>query len=116
MYVDENWLGYVWMPNLERLPETEQEVENFEKWFPLDEPMPDDVKFHGLPLGAAPVIRWVFAPKKFPEPATSISTSGSLATARFPKTLRRQRSGPIGFRDGELPKRAHSVDDVIVTA
>ncbi len=44
LYVDENSLGFVWMPNLDKIPETEQEVEFFEKWFPLDEEMPEELK------------------------------------------------------------------------
>lgn len=40
MYVDENSLGYVWMPQITRFPETPKEVEEFERWFPLEEPLP----------------------------------------------------------------------------
>lgn len=48
MYVDENSLGFVWTPDICRLPETTEEVEFFEKWFPLHEPLPEkfqDVNF-----------------------------------------------------------------------
>lgn len=44
MWVDENSLGFVWMPgNFSNgpFPETPEEVELFEKWFPLDEELPD---------------------------------------------------------------------------
>ena len=44
MYVDENSLGYVWCPDLKGFPETEEEVELFEKWYPLDVPMPEELK------------------------------------------------------------------------
>lgn len=40
MYVDENSLGYVWMPQITRFPETPKEVEEFERWFPIEEPLP----------------------------------------------------------------------------
>lgn len=44
MYVDENSLGYVWMPKFEMFPETIDEVKWFEKWFPLNEELPDELK------------------------------------------------------------------------
>ena len=40
MYVDKNSLGYVWMPDVTKFPETAEEVEQFEKWFPLAEEFP----------------------------------------------------------------------------
>lgn len=44
MYIDDGHLGYVWMPELDRLPETDEEVEQFEKWYPLHIEMPEDLK------------------------------------------------------------------------
>lgn len=44
MYVDENSLGYVWMPEFRMFPKTVEEVKQFEKWFPLDEELPDELK------------------------------------------------------------------------
>lgn len=41
MAVTENNIGYVWMPNIMRMPQTDEEVQFFEKWFPLDVEMPD---------------------------------------------------------------------------
>lgn len=38
MYVDQNSLGYVWEPKIDKMPETEEEVKQFEKWFPFDRP------------------------------------------------------------------------------
>jgi hypothetical protein len=44
MYVDENSFGFVWMPPVEKFPETEDEVSLFEKWFPLPVEMPEHLK------------------------------------------------------------------------
>lgn len=44
MWVDDNSLGFVWMPPLNRLPETEEEVRKFETWFPIDEELPERFK------------------------------------------------------------------------
>lgn len=44
MYVDENSLGYVWIPDINKLPETDEEVMFFEKWYPLDVEMPEELK------------------------------------------------------------------------
>ena len=46
MYVDGNSLGYVWMPPFDSFPDTVKKVEQFEKWFPLDEEMPESLKFN----------------------------------------------------------------------
>lgn len=43
MYVDENSLGYVWEPDIKRLPETEEEVEWFKKWYPLKVELPPEL-------------------------------------------------------------------------
>lgn len=43
MYVDENFLGYVWMPNIKDFPTTEEEVIFFEKWYPLEIEVPKEV-------------------------------------------------------------------------
>jgi hypothetical protein len=44
MYVDQWSLGYVWMPNIKRMPITDKEIELFEKWFPLDIELPEELK------------------------------------------------------------------------
>lgn len=44
MFVNENSLGFVWMPKIEWFPTTIEEVKQFEKWFPLDEELPDELK------------------------------------------------------------------------
>jgi len=44
MWVDENSLGFVWMPKVTLLPTTEEEVELFEKWFPLQVELPEELK------------------------------------------------------------------------
>ncbi|MDP3442632.1 MAG: hypothetical protein Q8T08_07180 [Ignavibacteria bacterium] len=43
MYVDENSLGYIWMPNFQKFPETEAEVDFFEKWYPLEIEVPKNL-------------------------------------------------------------------------
>jgi len=52
MHVDENSLGYVWMPEFKKFPETIEEVKQFDEWFPLGEKLPDELKtldwFHKL--------------------------------------------------------------------
>lgn len=44
MYVDENSLGYVWMPEDDFMPDTPEKVELFEKWYPLPVEMPEALK------------------------------------------------------------------------
>lgn len=44
MYVDANGIGFVWEPNLKRMPETDEEVEFFEKWYPLEVELPESLK------------------------------------------------------------------------
>lgn len=44
MYVDENSYGFIWMPPVEKFPETEDEVSLFEKWFPLSIELPEHLK------------------------------------------------------------------------
>jgi hypothetical protein len=44
LYVDNQSLGYVWEPNFKNgLPETPEEVEQFEKWYPLETPLPKEL-------------------------------------------------------------------------
>lgn len=43
IYVDENSLGYVWEPE-PGFPTTEEEVKLFEKWYPLEVEMPEELK------------------------------------------------------------------------
>ena len=43
IYVDSNSLGFVWMPKID-FPETVEDVKQFEKWFPLEEELPDELK------------------------------------------------------------------------
>jgi len=44
MFVDENSLGFVWEPDIKRIPQTDKEVEFFEKWYPLQSPLPEGLK------------------------------------------------------------------------
>jgi len=44
MWVDENGLGFIWEPDIKRMPETVEEVEIFEKWYPLEVELPDSLK------------------------------------------------------------------------
>jgi hypothetical protein len=44
MFVDNNSLGYVWEPDIKQFPETEEEAEWLEKWYPLPVELPDDLK------------------------------------------------------------------------
>lgn len=44
LYVDNNGLGYVWEPTLLRIPQTDKEVELFEKWYPLEVELPESLK------------------------------------------------------------------------
>ncbi len=44
MYVDENHLGFVWEPDIKEMPKTEEEVKFFEKWYPLNLPLPEGLK------------------------------------------------------------------------
>ena len=44
LYVDGNSLGYVWEPDITKLPTNEDEVEFFERWFPLDVELPEELK------------------------------------------------------------------------
>lgn len=44
MYVDDDGIGFVWMPKLERLPETNEELKFFEKWFPLEMEVPEHLQ------------------------------------------------------------------------
>lgn len=44
LFVDKNGLGFVWEPNLKRFPETDEEVAFFEKWYPLNVPLPEKFK------------------------------------------------------------------------
>lgn len=46
MYVDDNSLGYVWEPDIKDFPETPEEVEWFEKWYPLKVSLPEHLKNH----------------------------------------------------------------------
>lgn len=44
LYVDENGIGYVWDPNILFFPRNEKEIDDFERWYPLDEPLPEKLK------------------------------------------------------------------------
>lgn len=45
MYVDDFGYGYVWEPKFKNgLPETPEEVEQFEKWYPLQVEVPLSLK------------------------------------------------------------------------
>ena len=44
MYVDENSIGFIWEPNITRMPETDEEIEFFDKWYPLQVELPEGLK------------------------------------------------------------------------
>lgn len=44
LYVDENSLGYVWEPDIKRMPETPEEVDFFERWYPVKVELPEHLK------------------------------------------------------------------------
>ena len=45
MYVDKWSLGYVWEPYFkDGMPTTVKEIEEFEKWYPLETPLPEELK------------------------------------------------------------------------
>lgn len=44
MYVDDSSLGYVWEPDIKRIPETDEEVEWMERWYPLKIELPEELK------------------------------------------------------------------------
>lgn len=48
MYVDDNSLGYVWEPEIKQFPETTEDVELFEKWYPLPPKNLKDIDFFKL--------------------------------------------------------------------
>jgi len=43
MHVDKNYLGYIWIPEFEKFPETPEEVEFFENWYPLEIEVPKNL-------------------------------------------------------------------------
>jgi hypothetical protein len=58
MYVDENSLGYVWQPPFKNgIPTTEEEVGQFEKWFPLPIKLPKELE----------TCEWLFEKRVNPE-------------------------------------------------
>lgn len=44
MYVDDNGIGFVWEPKIMRMPETDEELAFFEKWYPIQVELPDKFK------------------------------------------------------------------------
>lgn len=44
MHVTEEGLGFVWEPPMTRIPQTDREVEMFEKWNSLSHPIPESLK------------------------------------------------------------------------
>lgn len=44
MYVDKNGIGFVWEPQMKLMPETDEELAEFEKWYPLEMELPDELK------------------------------------------------------------------------
>jgi len=44
LFVDENGIGFVWDPNILFFPKTEKEIVDFEKYYPLEEPLPEKLK------------------------------------------------------------------------
>ena len=48
MWVDDNGFGFVWEPDINRIPETEAEVEFFERWYPLEVEFPPELSAENL--------------------------------------------------------------------
>jgi len=49
MYVDENSLGYIWEPQFAgRFPMTENEVALFERCYPIEVELPEDLSFENI--------------------------------------------------------------------
>jgi hypothetical protein len=44
LYVDDHFMGYVWEPSINPFPETKEEIEWFEKWYPLPVELPEQLK------------------------------------------------------------------------
>ena len=44
MWVDDNGFGFIWEPNIEKMPETIEEVKEFEKWYPIEMELPATLK------------------------------------------------------------------------
>lgn len=46
MWVNQDGLGFVWLPYVDtfQIPVTGKEVEMFERWYPLDVPLPRELK------------------------------------------------------------------------
>ncbi len=44
MWVDENGYGFIWEPEIKGLPVNKEELAWFERWYPLDVDLPDDLK------------------------------------------------------------------------
>lgn len=43
MYVDDKYLGYCWIPDFLKFPQSELEIELFDKWYPLDVDVPKEL-------------------------------------------------------------------------
>lgn len=48
MFVDEDSIGYVWIPDILGFPETIEDVEFYEKWFPLETEVPKELSDYVL--------------------------------------------------------------------
>lgn len=57
LYVDENSLGYAWIPQIDKLPTTEKEVEFLEKWFPLKVELPEHLKNCDFLFNKKPIVK-----------------------------------------------------------
>lgn len=44
LYVREDSLGFVWEPPINRIPETDEEIEFFERWFPIPVKLPKELE------------------------------------------------------------------------
>lgn len=44
MFVRDDSLGFVWVPDIKRIPETETEVKFLEQWYPVEVALPESLK------------------------------------------------------------------------
>ena len=44
MFIDDFGSGFIWQPTIDKFPQTEEEIENFDKWFPIPSELPESLK------------------------------------------------------------------------